>query len=147
MTNITTRLTRTTAQSYLRSLAYIHNAAGASFRIDDLCQQCHAVAAALGWWTAPDGTAAVLNFGERIALMHSELSEALEGDRKGLASDHIPGFSMVEEEFADTLIRIFDTAGAMGLRLGEAFAAKMVFNQQRPDHKPEAREQSGGKKY
>ena len=72
------------------------------------------------------------NTGEKIALMHSELSEALEADRKDLPSDHIEGFTGVEEELADTVIRILDFAGHHQLRLGEAIIAKLQFNLSRP---------------
>ena len=43
----------------------------------------------------------------------SELSEALEGYREGnQESKKIPGFTSAEEEFADCIIRIFDTCAA-----------------------------------
>ena len=64
--------------------------------------------------------------------MHSELSEALEADRKGLQSDHIEGFTGVEEELADVLIRVLDFAGHFDLRLAEALQAKIQFNLSRP---------------
>jgi len=115
--------------------------------IDQLCKICYNVAAARGWWTKANGTPKKRNFGELMALIHSEISEALEGGRRDLASDHIAGFSMLEEELADALIRIFDLAGGANLRLGEAFLAKIAFNAVRPDHKPEARAKAGGKSF
>ena len=72
------------------------------------------------------------NTGEKIALMHSELSEALEADRKDLMSDHIEGFTGVEEELADVIVRVLDFAAQHNLRLTEALIAKMRFNLSRP---------------
>ena len=65
-----------------------------------------------GWWKGER------NDGELIALMHSELSEALEGLRHdNPPSDHIPQFSAVEEEMADVIIRIMDFALAKSTEL------------------------------
>ena len=86
------------------------------------------------------------SYGDQNSLFHAELSEAYEGYRKNQMSDKIPDFTAVEEELADTLIRILDTAGGMNLRLAEAFAAKMVYNHYRPDHSPENRLKADGKK-
>ena len=80
-----------------------------------------------GWWVDER------NEGEIIALMHSELSEALEAIRLGNPlSDHIPDFFGVEEEYADVIIRIMDMAAAKGYRIAEALEAKVAFNRTRP---------------
>lgn len=75
-----------------------------------------------------------LNDGEKIALMHSELSEALEAIRKPGKSEHIPGYSALSEELADTIIRIMDYAVAKGMirEVADAITAKHNFNCSRP---------------
>jgi NTP pyrophosphatase (non-canonical NTP hydrolase) len=70
---------------------------------------------------------------EKIALMHSELSEALENARHHYPpSDHIPEFKGIEEEFADCIIRIMTFSEQNGLRTAEALIAKQDFNAGRP---------------
>lgn len=113
---------------------------------DILIHLCHGLAKKSGWWTNVDFSNPYL-FSNKLCLVHSELSEAMEGDRKNLPDDHLPQFPMRDVELADALIRIADMAGAFGIDLGAALAAKLEYNQQRADHKPENRVKEGGKTY
>lgn len=124
-----------------------------------LQEACHGASVRAGWWqdlkTGVDYLAEVrgnTRFGkalvaEKLALSHSELSEAMEGHRKGLPDDKLPHRPMTEVELADAVIRIFDLAGALQYDLGAAIAEKMAFNASREDHKPESRLAAGGKAY
>lgn len=87
------------------------------------------------------------NTGELLCLIHSEVSEAMEGDRKNLMDDKLPHRKMLEVELADAMIRIFDLAGAKDLDLGGAIAEKRAYNTNRADHKVENRLKDDGKKY
>jgi len=115
--------------------------------VDRTVQVCHGVAKESGWWNdIKTGEPIQRNRGELIALMHSELSEALEGIRKNTNDDHLPHRTAEEVELADCVIRIFDYAGAYGLDLGGALVEKLIYNSNRSDHKPENRAKDGGKK-
>ena len=84
---------------------------------------------------------------EKLMLIVSELSEAMEGHRKGLMDDKLPHRRMLEVELADALIRLLDLAGALDLDLGGAYVEKMVYNSTRSDHRLKNRLLPGGKKY
>lgn len=107
----------------------------------------HRTAYDAGWYRDPETGADIeRNFGEVVALMHSELSEALEADRKGLMDDKLPHRDGREVEFADCIIRILDTAAVLGLDVAGAIIEKNRYNKTRADHKLENRK-AGGKKY
>lgn len=107
----------------------------------------HETATTAGWYTDPaTGKPVERNFGEVIALMHSELSEALEAHRKGLMDDKLPHRSGIEVELADCIIRILDTAAALNLDVAGALIEKNRYNRTREDHRLEVR-RAGGKKY
>lgn len=96
--------------------------------LQDLINEIHGNALAHGWWE--DG--GDRNIGEAVALMHSELSEALEAARSGFPADTKIPYDNFTVELADCIIRIFDLAGGMRLNLAEALLAKHEFNKSRP---------------
>jgi len=124
---------------------------------------CHEVAWNSGWWTDMATRTALTcnyqrdvlgghdvpgrNIGELIALIHSELSEALEGARKQRMDDHLPERPSLEVELADAAIRIFDMAGGMNLDLAGAIADKLAYNATRADHRHADRAAAGGKTF
>jgi NTP pyrophosphatase (non-canonical NTP hydrolase) len=85
--------------------------------------------------------------GTMIALIHSELSEALEAQRKNLNDDHLPNRKGIAAELADALIRIFDLADYEDIPLGEVLVEKFMYNKTRADHKRENRKLDGGKAF
>lgn len=90
----------------------------------------------------------VISVGEKIALMHTELSEAFEEYRSGrfLHEVYFSGGFTDEDgacypstkpegvpiELADCIIRILDFCGAMEIDIEEAVRIKMAYNETRP---------------
>jgi NTP pyrophosphatase (non-canonical NTP hydrolase) len=122
--------------------------------INDLAQAIYANATAKGFYE----NGAASNIGERLALIHSEVSEALEADRKGKHATFSPKemyaiesntvFNVefrthikdsFEDELADAMIRIMDLAAHKGIDLEAHILAKMRYNSMR--------EYKHGKKY
>lgn len=97
-----------------------------SMTIDMLVSRAHQNAIDKGWYEEPR------TFGELTALMHLELSEALEDYRSGRAINEIYHEGEkpcgIPIELADVMIRIFDTCGYYGIDLEEAIEEKMAYN-------------------
>lgn len=114
-----------------------------------LQRACHG--AAQHWWkdlkTGVDIRENPMAFDQKLMLVVSEISEAMEGNRKGLMDDKLPHRPMREVELGDAVIRIFDTAGGFSMDLAGAIVEKMAFNAVREDHKTENRLAEGGKSY
>lgn len=123
-----------------------HQQSARAAAINDLVAYFHGKSAGNGWWP-PHMRDNPLVVSNKLALIHSEISEAMEGDRKGLMDDKLRHRKMIEVELGDALIRICDLAGFLGLDLGGATMEKDAYNDVRADHKEETRKLAGGKAY
>ena len=115
----------------------------------ELQDKCHRVSAEAGWWDDWDESNNISKYiiAAKLALIHSEISEAMEGYRKSSMDDHLTHRKNMEVELADAVIRILDLAGAMDYDIESAIHEKMAYNANRPDHKLENRAKKGGKKF
>lgn len=111
--------------------------------LNELAYQVHENAKDKGWWDDERG------FPEIVALIHSEVSEALEEYRNGHEVTEVyashggsvacsppcaPGLKPegVPVELADVIIRILDYCGHAGIDLDDAVQRKMAYNKTRP---------------
>tara|TARA_B100001996_G_C18652295_1_gene589867 strand:- start:43 stop:366 length:324 start_codon:yes stop_codon:yes gene_type:complete len=96
--------------------------------INALIEKSHNIAINKGWWDKER------EIPELIALIHSELSEALEEYRVRenldirYENEKPEGFVV---ELADVLIRIFDLSGKYEIDLEKALVAKLKYNETR----------------
>lgn len=114
--------------------------------INKLAQEVHQIARSKGFYEREK------NIGEMLALIHSEVSEALEADRNGRSleweqlylsqimelpdpnffirfSKHVKG--SFEDELADIVIRVLDLAAFKGIDLEGHIKAKVRYNKSR----------------
>jgi hypothetical protein len=78
---------------------------------------CHSISRSRGWWNDPITGATLLgvrNFGEMLALIHSEISETFEAAASAPIDelDEKTGYPHVAVELSDILIRLFDLIAA-----------------------------------
>ena len=82
-------------------------------------------------------------YGKWTANLHGEVSELWEAARKGnllegcdkhddMVEQFQDSLTCEEEELADIIIRVLDTAGARGINIGRAVNLKMAYNATRP---------------
>lgn len=104
--------------------------------LNELAKECHETSVSKGFYDPPP------SFEQRLVLIHSEVSEALEEWRDGRQPneeryvgprDAGPGKPEgIPSEFADIIIRVLDASAFYGIDIERAVREKMAFNKTRP---------------
>ncbi len=97
--------------------------------LNELANECYAIADANGWHDTPR------EFGTVLMLVVTEVAEAMEAWREG-DDDTITKREMIKDgkpegvpsELADVLIRVFHICAIYGIDIREAMSRKMIYN-------------------
>src|ERR1044072_3571454 len=91
--------------------------------IDEYCKAVYVDNYKKGFWENN-------NLPTKLALIHGEVSEALEALRLPVqeADKHLPQYYNFDVELADIVIRVFDLAGSRNIPLGKVIDDKLTLN-------------------